>query len=124
MLRTTGFARGIHVLQSNRSRKKKSTDRKQISRARNYFSSDDFHFDEATGKLMCPAGKAMKSRCPNFQTGPKGYRGSSYIGETKNCFSCDLRARCIRNPNTKARQVAELQQGIRDQKKQQKDGHR
>ena len=97
--------------------KKKSTDGKRTSRARKYFSSDDFHFDEATGRLICPAGKAMKSKCPNFQTGPKGYRGGSYIGERENCLSCDLRACCIRNPNTKARQVAKLQQGIRDQKK-------
>jgi transposase len=97
--------------------KKKTTDRKRTSRARKYFSADDFVFDEATGRLVCPAGKLMKSRCPNFQTGPQGYRGSSYIGEAENCSCCELRDRCIRNPNTKARQVAKLQKGIRDDKK-------
>ncbi len=97
--------------------KKKTTDRKRTSRARKYFSADEFHLDETTRTLICPAGKPMKLKCGNFQTGSKGYRGRSYVAQAKNCAVCELRARCIRKSTTKVRQVAKLEKGIQDDKK-------
>jgi len=44
--------------------KSKTVDRKRTSKARKYFTAEQFHFD-ATGTLICPAGKPMKSSCPN-----------------------------------------------------------
>jgi transposase len=92
--------------------KKKTTDRRRTSRARKYFSADAFHFDEQTGKLICPAGKAMKSRCPNWHDKKKGYTGKTYMGLEEHCDSCKLRTKCIRNSSTKARQVTKLLIGV------------
>jgi transposase len=89
--------------------KKKTTDRKRTSRARKYFRAEDFHFEEVSGRLLCPADKAMKLRCGNFRVG--SYWGSSYIAEANNCACCVLRARCIRKSATQARQVAKFEKG-------------
>ena len=75
-------------------------------KGRKYFSADEFIYDEKTGKLICPAGHAMKVKCRNFQT--TGYKGISYIGRRENCTACSLRVKCIRKEGTKARQVAKL----------------
>jgi hypothetical protein len=64
---------------------------------------------------MCPAGKRMRLKSGRFQTGPNGYRGQSYVAKANDCEVCDLKARCIRNPGTKARQVSKLEKGIRDE---------
>ena len=71
--------------------KKKTTDRKRTSKARKYFSADDFHFDPS-GTLLCPAGKPMKSRCPNWRDKSKGYTGRSFMGFEKTCSVCEYPA--------------------------------
>jgi len=94
--------------------KKKTVDRKRTSKARKYFSADEFHYDEGSGKLVCPAGKEMKRRSPNAHNREKGYRGIAYIGKKENCLPCDLREQCIRKPEvTAARQVTKYEKGIR-----------
>ncbi len=75
-------------------------------KGKNYFTADDFVFNELTGKLICPAGFPMWMKCKNFQAGK--YKGISYMGHIKNCKNCTLRSKCIRKKNTKARQVAKL----------------
>lgn len=95
--------------------KKKSTDRKRTSRARKYFNADEFQFDGSTGKLICPAGKPMKSRCPNWRDKKKGYTGKTYMGFEENCIRCKLKEKCILNSGTKARQVTKIVQGVRHQ---------
>jgi len=91
----------------------KTTDRSQTSRARKYFGPADFPFDESSGVVVCPAGHPMKCSCRNFKTGPNGFRGSFYKADPAHCAGCPLRPRCIRNPTTKARQMAKLEKGIR-----------
>jgi transposase len=93
--------------------RKSSTDSAHTSRARKYFGPDDFPLDEASGEVRCPAGHVMKCTCRNFQTGPNGFRGRFYKADAAHCAACELRARCIRNPATKARQMAKLEKGIR-----------
>jgi hypothetical protein len=102
---------------SQQEHKKKTTDRKQTSRARKYFSADEFHFDESIGILICPAGKPMKSSCPNWRDKNKGYTGKTYKGLEQNCSVCELRSRCIRKTGTKVRQVTKIVKGVRHQKK-------
>jgi hypothetical protein len=97
--------------------KKKSTDRKRTSRARKYFSADEFHLDESTGILICPAGKPMKISCPNWRDKNKGYTGTTYKGFEQNCRVCELRSRCIRKAGTKIRQVTKIVKGVRHQEK-------
>ncbi len=75
-------------------------------KGKHYFTANEFKINEITGKLICPAGHPMWMKSKNFQVGK--YRGISYMGHIENCKSCLLRSKCIRNKNTKARQVAKL----------------
>ena len=90
----------------------KTTDRKRTSKARKYFIAEEFTFDEH-GTLLCPAGKPMKSRCPNWRDKKKGYTGRTFMGYRKNCETCTLRSRCMRNPMSRARQVTKIDTGQR-----------
>lgn len=92
----------------------RTTDRKQTSRARRYFGADAFVFNEE-GTLMCPAGKPMKSRSPNWRN--EGFRGRAFQGHAEHCRVCELRSRCIRKPTTPTRHVTKIEAGIRDNAK-------
>ena len=100
--------------ESAREEKKKRVVNWKPVKGKQYFSADDFQYEEKNGKLICPAGHEMKVKCRNFQT--SGYTGISYIGQRKHCMSCSLRSKCIRKETTKARQVAKLDSGRGDQK--------
>ena len=113
----TNFRKRDPRFASQQEHKKKTTDRKQTSRARKYFNADEFHFDESTGILICPAGKPMKISCPNWRDKNKGYTGTTYKGFEQNCSVCELRSRCIRKTGTKVRQVTKTVKGVRHQKK-------
>ncbi len=112
-----GFRKRDPRFASQQEHKKKTADRKRTSRARKYFSADEFVFEESTGRPICPAGKAMKSSCPNWCDKNKGYTGRTYKGLERYCRVCELRSRCIRNSGTKVRQVTKIVQGIRHQEK-------
>lgn len=101
---------------SQQEHKSKTTDRKQTSKARKYFAADEFTFDE-TGTLICPAGKPMKSRCPNWRSKKRGYTGKTYMGYPKYCRECDLASRCMRSSQSKARQVTKIDTGMRHSQK-------
>ena len=92
---------------NHREYRKKTTDRKHTVKQRKYFSAEEFSFDEQ-GRLICPAGKPMKSRCPNWRDKKKGYTGHTYMGYRQHCSGCELRSKCIRNPTTAARQVTKI----------------
>jgi len=112
-----GFRRRDSRFAGVQEHKKKSTDAAHTSRARKYFGAEEFRLEEATDTLVCPAGKRLSCHCPNFQSGPKGYRGRSYMARGEDCAACELRGRCIRKPTTKARQVAKLEKGLRHGRK-------
>jgi transposase len=87
-------------------RHRRSVDRKKEryrSKVR-YFQVKDFRYDEKKGKLICPAGKEMYVRNRNFYD-TKGNCGVAYMAKKTDCRACALRARCLRKPNTVARQV-------------------
>lgn len=70
-----------------------------------WFSVEDFHFDDKTGKLICPAGKALYIRNRNFYTSD-GYKAVAYQAPKTACRDCPLRSKCLRNPETtESRQV-------------------
>ncbi|MBI5622188.1 MAG: IS1182 family transposase [Elusimicrobia bacterium] len=69
-----------------------------------YFGADDFTFNPANGKLVCPAGKELYLKDRNFKTA-KGYHGINYMAKKTDCRACALRAQCLRKPGTPARQV-------------------
>jgi transposase len=87
-------------------RHRRSVDRKKMryrSKVR-YFQVKDFRYDEKKGKLICPAGKEMYVRNRNFYTS-EGNCGVSYMAKKTDCRVCELRSKCLRKPNTVARQV-------------------
>jgi hypothetical protein len=69
-----------------------------------YYTPKDFRYDEAAGKCVCPAGKKMWLSCKNFVSSD-GLTGVQFMGRLGNCRPCELRAKCLRNPKTEARQV-------------------
>lgn len=85
---------------------KKKVENWKPEKGKHYFSADEFIFNDLTGKLTCPAGYPMWLKSKNFQAG--SYEGKSYMGHIENCKTCLLRSKCIRNKNTKARQVAKI----------------
>ncbi len=60
---------------------------------------------------MCPAGKPLKSKCPNYRDKKKGYTGHTYMGHPDQCCGCEVRSRCMRNQSTPARQVTKITGG-------------
>ncbi len=69
-----------------------------------WFSVEDFKLDDVSGKLICPAGKALYVKNRNFITS-NGYKAIAYQAPKTACRDCRLRSRCLRNPNTVSRQV-------------------
>jgi hypothetical protein len=70
-----------------------------------WFTNADFHYDNDRGKLVCPAGKELYIKNRNFFT-PDGFLGVAYQAPARACRDCTLRAKCLRNPNSKGgRQV-------------------
>ncbi|MCD4781998.1 MAG: IS1182 family transposase [Candidatus Omnitrophica bacterium] len=68
-----------------------------------YFQVKDFKRDEQKGKLICPAGKELYIKNRNYQY--KGSKATAYSAKITDCRNCKLRNKCLRNKNTKARQV-------------------
>ena len=98
--------------------KNRTVDGKPRLKKKKHFSADEFVFEPNTGALVCPAGKEMKRRTPNFRNRARGYSGVGYIGKAVECVACRMRQQCIRNPEvTKVRQVAKLQKEHDEQKR-------
>jgi hypothetical protein len=110
-----GFRRRDPRFAGVQEHKKKSTDSAHTSRARSTRGRRTWLMKRHT--LVCPGRQALSCRCPNYQSGPEGYRGRSYMARAEDCAVCELRGRCIRNPKTKARQVAKFEKGLRHGKK-------
>ena len=88
----------------------KTIDRERTSKARNYFTADEFSFD-ASGALICPAGKPMKSRCPKRRSKERGYTGRTYMSYPEYCLKCNLKSKCMRGSKSQARPSDENRTG-------------
>jgi hypothetical protein len=110
----------------NADRHRRSVDKRheKYKSKKRWFSVDDFHFDNNTGKLMCPAGEALYRNGKNFQT-KDGYIATSYRAPKRACTNCSLRSKCLRSPNGTTRQVrifhGRFQGRITDEMKQKID---
>lgn len=62
------------------ARHKRPIDRKGTKKGKKYFSADDFTYDPAKGKLICPAGKELFVKNRNFRT-HEGYHGIAYLSK-------------------------------------------
>ena len=68
------------------------------------FTSDDFHYDEATQTCRCPAGNDMWRSGVNVNSHNQKY--TRFCGYLKDCKVCPLQQQCMRKPPIKTgRQV-------------------
>ena len=98
---------------NQREHKAKPISRHQASKRRRYFTASEFTFNDE-GVLICPAGKPMKSSCPNWKS--KGYTGRTFKGYPHHCGNCPMRSQCLRNPQSPVRQVAKTDPGRQNTK--------
>lgn len=64
------------------------------------FTKDDFTYDVATDRFICPAGKVLK-----YSVNQKlaNTEGKKYISTRSNCGECTLRERCVKSDKTRYR---------------------
>jgi hypothetical protein len=68
------------------------------------FRPTEFRFAEDLSHCICPAGKRLYRNGANVVI--NGYAGVKFHGTQRDCLTCALRSRCLKNPqHTKARQV-------------------
>ena len=88
-------------------RHRRPTDRykQQYKSKRRWFGPQDFKYDAASQRLICPAGVKLH-RSGHEMTTPQGYLVSSYRAANSACLRCALRERCLKNPQSgRPRQV-------------------
>jgi len=91
----------------NAGRHRRSVDKRheKYKSKKRWFSTEDFNYDDRTGKLICPAGNELYVRSRKFES--KGHKAIIYQAPKKACVDCELRAKCLRKPDkTESRQVA------------------
>jgi transposase len=96
--------RDIRFADAGRHRRSVDKRHKRYKSKKRWFRADDFHLDDCTGKLICPAGQGLYVKNRNFQTAD-GYKAIAYQAPKTACRACPLRSQCLRNPNTVSRQV-------------------
>lgn len=92
---------------AQRHRIRKALVGRSVPPDRKFFRADDFVFNPASGKLVCPAGKELYLKDRNFKTA-NGYYGPQYMAKKTDCRVCELRTRCLRHPDVPARTVAKF----------------
>jgi transposase len=96
--------RDIRFADAGRHRRSVDKRKERYKSKKRWFSVEDFRLDDRTGKLICPAGHGLYVRNRNFQTAD-GYKAIAYQAPKTACRDCQLRSKCLRNPNTVSRQV-------------------
>ena len=116
--------RDIRFEDAGRHRRSVDKRHERYKSKKRWFTVDDFHFDNRTGKLICPAGEALYRSGKNFQT-KDGYIATSYKAPKRACTGCHLRSKCLRSPEGTTRQVrifhGRLPGSITDEMKQKID---
>jgi transposase len=68
------------------------------------FAVQDFRYDPMAKTCVCPAGKSLYRNGSHILV--QGYAGVKFRGAKRDCVPCELRAQCLRKPNTsQTRQV-------------------
>ena len=96
--------RDVRFQDADRHRRSTDKHHQKYKSKKRYFDVDDFKMNEDTGKLICPAGQGLYVKNRNY-TNAQGYKFIAYQAPKTACRDCTLRSKCLRNPNTEARQV-------------------
>lgn len=97
-------SRDPRFAEAQRHRRPTDRHKQQYKSQRRWFGPDDFTFDAATQKLVCPAGTSLYRNGVNFKS-QSGHLATTYRAPEGACAGCPLRARCLRNPNGSSRTV-------------------
>jgi transposase len=95
--------RDPRFVEAMRHRRSVDKHKQRYKSKKRWFTPEDFRLDERTGKLICPAGHGLYIKYRHFEV--RGYKAIAYQAPKTACRNCPLRAKCLRNPNTIARQV-------------------
>jgi len=96
--------RDVRFADAGRHRRSVDKRKERYKSKKRWFSVEDFKLDDRTGKLICPAGHGLYVKNRNFTTAD-GYKAIAYQATKTACRDCQLRSKCLRNPNTVSRQV-------------------
>jgi transposase len=74
---------------------------------RNLFTQADFRYDAATDRYICRNGKALRleARADHWGSGVYRRKYRRYMAKEQDCQTCSLRAKCLRQKDTKRRNV-------------------
>lgn len=89
---------------AQRHRRSVDKHKQRYTSKKRWFTPDDFTWDDRAKKLICPAGHALYKNGAQFET-KDGYLATSYRAAKRACAGCPLRAKCMRNPEGRSRQV-------------------
>lgn len=103
--------RDVRFSDADRHRRPVDKRKKDVKFKKTWFTVEDFKLDDNTGKLICPAGAELYVKNSNY-TNDRGYKYIAYQAPKTACRDCKLRSKCLRKPNTVARQV-HVQKGSR-----------
>jgi len=96
--------RDVRFADAGRYRRSVDKRKERYKSKKRWFSVEDFKLDDRTGKLICPASHGLYVKNRNFTTAD-GYKAIAYQATKTACRNCQLRSKCLRNPNTVSRQV-------------------
>lgn len=96
--------RDVRFAKAGRHRRSVDKRHERYKSKKRWFTVEDFTMDDRSGKLICPAGKALYKSGSNFVT-KKGYIASSFKAPKSACRDCEFRLKCLRNPQGVQRQV-------------------
>jgi transposase len=84
---------------------KKKTENWKSVHSKKYFGPEDFHHNKRKYLATCPAGHPLKLNMKKYKSRDGKLVGTRYRGSARYCGPCELRAKCLRNPNSSFRQV-------------------
>jgi transposase len=96
--------RDVRFADADRHRRSVDKRKEKYKSKKRFFSVEDFKMDDRTGKLICPAGHGLYVKNRNFVTAD-GHKAIAYQAPKTACRDCQLRSKCLRNPNSVSRQV-------------------
>jgi hypothetical protein len=85
--------------QARRYRRPTDRHKQQYKSKRRWFGPQDFKYDAASERLICPAGMKLHRSGHEMKTA-QGYLISAYRAAKSACLRCPLREQCLRNPQS------------------------
>ena len=85
------------ILFRKRDPRFKTADRHKPKKAAEHFTPKDFIYDSESLTCICPAGKRLYLKQRRVVI--RGYQAVCFMGAKRDCGPCQLRSRCLKDPN-------------------------